>query len=130
MTIENHISTLFLDIGGVLFSNGWDQISRKEADKVSQFDYDEIEECYQINFDTYELGKMTLDEYLSCVIFYQKRDLSSQEFKTFMYKQSKSYPEMIAKIGEGFGLKKIYHNDYDSTVYKLKTFDLDIKADV
>jgi putative hydrolase of the HAD superfamily len=92
MNKKHHISTLFLDIGGVLLSNGWDHYSRQEAAKVFQLDYDEIEERHQINFETCELGKMTLDVYLNRVIFYQKRNFSQDEFKKFMYQQSKSNP--------------------------------------
>lgn len=129
MNKKHHISTLFLDIGGVLLSNGWDHYSRQEAAKVFQLDYDEIEERHQINFETCELGKMTLDVYLNRVIFYQKRNFSQDEFKKFMYQQSKSYPQMIAlfiQLKKQYGLKVavISNEGRELNEYRIKKFKL------
>lgn len=129
MNEDNHISTLFLDIGGVLLTDGWDRDSRKEAAKMFNVDHDNMEERHHLNFETYEMGKMTLDEYLDRVIFYQTRNFSADEFKTFMYQQSRSYPKMIELI---IGLKKehglkttvISNEGRELNEYRIKKFKL------
>lgn len=92
------VSALFLDIGGVLLTNGWDRGSRRKAAQQFHLDYDQMDERHHLTFDTYELGKLTLDEYLARVVFYQKRDFSQEEFIEFMFAQSKPFPEMIELI--------------------------------
>jgi putative hydrolase of the HAD superfamily len=99
MTAPSAITTLFLDIGGVLLTNGWDhKIRARAADKFG-LDYDEMNERHHLTFDTYEEGKLSLDEYLNRTVFYEKRSFSQEEFKSFMYAQSQPYPEMIGLIG-------------------------------
>ncbi len=57
-----------------------------------------MDERHHLTFDTYEEGKLSLDEYLNRVVFYQERSFSREEFKTFMYAQSKHFPEMIELV--------------------------------
>ena len=89
------ITTLFLDIGGVLLTNGWDRKMRKQAAEVFGIDPTEAEERHHLIFNVYEEGKLSLDEYLSRVFFYQPRTFSMDDFKKFMFAQTKPYPEMI-----------------------------------
>ncbi len=129
MNEENHISTLFLDIGGVLLTDGWDRNSRKMAAKTFKLDHDDMEERHHLNFETYELGKMTLDKYLDRVIFYQNRNFSADEFKTFMYQQSQSYPKMIELIihlKKEYGLKTavVSNEGRELNEYRIKKFKL------
>ncbi len=95
MTSSSNISTLFLDIGGVLLTNGWDHNCRRRAAEKFGLDYEEMNERHHLTFDTYEEGKIDLDSYLKRIVFYQKRSFSPEEFKTFMYTQSQPFPEMI-----------------------------------
>ena len=98
MTNVPPISTLFLDIGGVLLTNGWDNdISKNAADKFG-LDYDVMNERHHLTFDTYEEGKLSLDEYLNRIVFYQERPFSREEFKAFMYAQSQPFPDMIELV--------------------------------
>ncbi|MFX1706557.1 HAD family phosphatase [Chitinophaga sp. CC14] len=98
--MDNHvkITTLFLDIGGVLLTNGWDRAARKLAIQTFGLDALETEERHHLTFDTYEEGKLTLDEYLSRVVFYEERSFSRQDFREFMFAQSAPYPEMLELI--------------------------------
>lgn len=100
------ITTLFLDIGGVLLTNGWDHNIRRHAAEKFDLDYNEMNERHHLTFDTYEEGKLSLDEYLNRVVFYQNRSFSRDEFKKFMYDQSKPYQDMIDLIR---GLKAQYN---------------------
>ena len=58
------ITCLFLDIGGVLLTNGWDHPARKRAATNFKLDWAEMEDRHHLTFDTYEEGKLTLAEYL------------------------------------------------------------------
>lgn len=88
MIIEKNITTLFLDIGGVLLTNGWTRKSLHLASSRFQLEEEETDERHHLTFDTYEAGKLTLDEYLDRVIFYRERNFTKEEFKTFMFNQS------------------------------------------
>ena len=99
---------LFLDIGGVLLTDGWDQHSRERAAIHFKLDWAEMEDRHRLNFETYEEGKLTLEEYLGRVIFYRERVFTRAQFRHFMFAQSKSYPEMIdmvARLKGCHGLK-------------------------
>src|SRR6476646_8533519 len=99
------VNTIFTDIGGVLLTNGWDRGSRREAIDLFKLDAEETEERHHLTFDTYEVGKITLDEYLDRVVFYRKRSFSRAKFRQFMFHQSKPYPDMLNLLK---GLKKKY----------------------
>jgi putative hydrolase of the HAD superfamily len=86
--ISKNITTLFLDIGGVLLTSGWNRKSRQLAITRFQLDGEETEERYHLIFHLYEEGKLTLDEYLERVIFYQTRNFSKDDFRDFMFEQS------------------------------------------
>lgn len=102
----NQITSLFLDIGGVLLTNGWDHTMRRRAAEKFELDYEEMNERHHLTFDTYEEGKVGLEEYLKRVVFYKDRPFSRKEFRDFMYAQSQPLPEMIDLIRR---LKKRYH---------------------
>src|SRR5262249_16454094 len=92
------ITTLFLDVGGVLLTNGWDQHARELAAQTFHLDRKEMDSRHNLTFDTYEIGKLTLDEYLKRVVFYEKRPFSQSQFQKFMFERSQPYPEMIAYV--------------------------------
>jgi putative hydrolase of the HAD superfamily len=94
------ITTLFLDIGGVLLTNGWDHYARRRAATNFKLDLAEMENRHHLTFDIYEEGKLTLEEYLSRVVFYEKRPFTRAQFRRFMFAQSKPYPEMIELVGK------------------------------
>jgi putative hydrolase of the HAD superfamily len=99
---------LFLDIGGVLLTDGWDHHARERAATHFKLDRTETEDRHRLTFETYEEGKLTLEEYLGRVIFCQERAFTRAQFRHFMFAQSKSYPEMIdmiARLKARHGLK-------------------------
>ncbi|MFD2146167.1 HAD-IA family hydrolase [Mucilaginibacter antarcticus] len=99
------ITTLFLDIGGVLLTDGWNRESRQKAARHFGLDHMDMEDRHHLMFETYELDKIKTDEYLQRMVFYKERSFTPDEFKTFMFSQSKALPEMIAFI---VALKKQY----------------------
>ncbi|HMA54618.1 MAG TPA: HAD family phosphatase, partial [Acidobacteriota bacterium] len=67
------ITTLFLDIGGVLLTNGWDHGSRAAAAEHFGFPVEEMDRRHDQTFGTYEEGKITLEEYLDRAVFFKER---------------------------------------------------------
>ncbi|GAB3639136.1 HAD family phosphatase [Hymenobacter arcticus] len=100
------ITTLFVDIGGVLLSNGWTQASRQLAATTFNLDAAELERRHQLVFSTYELGRLSLADYLRHVVFYQPRPFGAAAFQEFMFARSQPYPEMLALVRQ---LKAKYH---------------------
>ncbi|MGD0574039.1 MAG: HAD family phosphatase [Anaerolineales bacterium] len=129
MTPSSSITTLFLDIGGVLLTNGWDRNARTRAAAKFGLDCDEMNERHQLTFDTYEEGKLSLDEYLNRVVFYQERSFSREEFKGFMYAQSQPFPEMIElmrglKTQHGLQVAAVNNEGRELSVYRAQQFKL------
>ncbi len=94
------ITCLFLDIGGVLLTNGWDHQARKRAATNFNLELAEMEDRHHLTFDTYEEGKLTLDEYLNRTVFYENRSFTRDQFREFMFAQSQPYPEMIQMVAQ------------------------------
>ena len=92
------ITALFLDIGGVLLTDGWDHHARKRAAKHFNLGWADLEERHSLNFAIFESGKLTLEEYLNRVVFHQKRAFTRDQFRRFMFAQSKPCPQMMALV--------------------------------
>ena len=124
------ITTLFLDIGGVLLTDGWDHHARKRAATNFKLELAEMEDRHHLTFDTYEEGKLTLEEYLGRVVFYQKRSFTRAQFRRFMFAQSKPYPEMIElirKLKAKYVLKiaVVSNEGRELNAYRIRKFKLD-----
>lgn len=123
------ITTLFWDIGGVILTNGWDHISRKEAAETFQLDWDEFRERHDLSFPAFDSGHITLNEYLDRTIFYKTRPFSKEEFSAFMYAQSKEYAEPrralddATRVGKYF-LGAINNEPLELNQYRIEAFDL------
>jgi putative hydrolase of the HAD superfamily len=129
MKRSTEIRTLFLDIGGVLLTDGWDHHARKRAATNFKLEWAEIEARHQLTFDTYEEGKLTLEEYLGRVVFYQKRPFTRAQFRRFMFAQSKPYPQMIdlvAQLKARHGLKVVVVSNEarELNVHRIRKFKL------
>lgn len=108
------ITTLFLDIGGVILTSGWDRHSRRLAFTKFKLDQEETEERHHLMFNLYEEGKLTLDEYLDRVVFYRDRKFSRDDFEKYMFKQSGAIKESIdffQSLKTRYGLKVIAVNN-------------------
>jgi len=89
------IRVLFLDIGGVLLTNGWDRAMRQRAAEEFGLDLEEMNERHNLTFDTYERGLLSLDEYLGRVVFYRDRAFTPEQFKDYMFRQSQPIGDNI-----------------------------------
>lgn len=95
MATQTKIKTIFTDIGGVLLTDGWNRHARKKAAEIFHLNLDDFEERHHLTFDTYEEGKLTLEEYLHRIVFYQERSFTMEEFRQFMLSQSAPHKDMI-----------------------------------
>ena len=93
-------TTIFLDIGGVILTNGWDHHSREQAIHQFHLDGEEVNKRHALLFDTYEIGKLSLLDYINYVVFYESRQFSREIFQQFMFDQSKPFSEMLQLIQE------------------------------
>jgi len=124
------VTTLFLDIGGVLLSNGWGHESRSLAAEVFNLDIIEIEERHHLTMTAYEEGKLTIEEYLKLVIFYEERGFTFNQFQEFMFDQTTPNQKMIGLIQ---GLKAkfqlkiavINNEGREMNEFRIKKFHLD-----
>ena len=124
------ITCLFVDIGGVLLTNGWDHHARRRAAKHFKLDWAEMQERHELNFETHEEDKITLQEYLDRVVFHQKRPFSRAEFRRFLFAQSKPDAEMIELVRNlkaRYRLKIVVVSNEAREVnaYRIRQFKLD-----
>jgi putative hydrolase of the HAD superfamily len=89
------ITALFLDVDGVLGTIGWDRQARERAAKHFNLDRAEVDERHHLTFDTYEEGKLSMDEYLAWTISHEPRNFSRDDFKALMFAHSEPYPQLI-----------------------------------
>jgi len=76
------ITTMFWDIGGVILTNGWE----------------EFQDRHELSFPAFDSGLISLDEYLNRTLFYRPRPFTREEFRAFMFAESKEYPETRAVL--------------------------------
>jgi putative hydrolase of the HAD superfamily len=123
------VTALFLDVGGVMLTNGWDRRSREAAAKKFGLDLDELNDRHRMTFDTYEAGKLSLDEYLKRTVFCKEQSFTMKEFRTFMFDQSAAYPEMIdlvraLKIRHGLRIAVVNNEGRELNEHRISTFRL------
>lgn len=135
MLNNRSITTLFLDIGGVLLNNGWGHESRHLAAKFFKFDFREMESRHMLTFDLYESGKLTLDEYLNEIVFYIPRNFTSESFRKFIFAQSEVYQDMIdlmTRLKKDLALKIVIVSNEarELNAYRIQKFNLNKLADI
>lgn len=129
------VTCLFLDIGGVLLTNGWDHVIRRRAAKHFHLDWAEMEEQHRLNFELHERGRITLDEYLDRVVFGRKRPFSRAEFRRFMFAQSRPCPGMLAFIRQlkgrhGLKVVVVSNEGRELNAHRVRQFRLDDFTDI
>lgn len=130
MKTPTAITCLFVDVGGVLLTNGWDRHIRKRAAAHFKLELAEMEERHGLTFDTYEEGKITLEEYLGRVVFYKPRPFTRAQFRRFMFAQSRAYPEMIELVDQlkarhGLKIAVVSNEGRELNAYRIRKYRLD-----
>ena len=96
MTIRH----VFVDIGGVLGSNGWDREQRQRALETFKLDKPDFDFRHHEIVGAWEEGRISMDEYMDLAVFHCPRDFSRDEFRSFVFAQSTGYSESIAAVRE------------------------------
>jgi putative hydrolase of the HAD superfamily len=128
------ITCIFLDIGGVLLTDGWDHLARKRAAKNFKLEWAEMEDRHALTFEIFEEGKITLEEYLSLVVFHKKRSFTRSQFRRYMFAQSEAFPEMIElvahlKLNLGLKIAIVSNEARELNAYRIQKFGLDRLVD-
>ena len=102
---------------------------RQAAIERFGLDEEETEERHHLTFDSYEEGKLSLDEYLKRVIFFENRNFTPEDFREFMFAGSAPKPEMIhlfSRLKARYGLKvaTVSNEGRELTTYRIKRFRL------
>jgi putative hydrolase of the HAD superfamily len=124
------ITCVFVDIGGVLLTDGWNRHARKRAAARFRLDLAELEDRHHLAWDIHQADRLTLEEYLGRVVFYKKRPFTRADFRRFMFAQSKPHVEMIgliAQIKRRHGLKIVVvsNEGRELNAYRIRKFKLD-----
>src|SRR5271170_2928242 len=128
------ITALFVDVGGVLLTNGWDHLARKRAAKNFNLNWAEMDERHRLVFEIHEEGKLSFEEYLGWVVFYEKRTFTRNQFRDFMFAQSRPYPRMIELIAQlkrlhGLKIVVVSNESREVNAHRIRKFKLDQLAD-
>jgi putative hydrolase of the HAD superfamily len=128
------VTTLFVDIGEVLLTNGWDHLARKRAARNFQLDWAEMDQRHRLVFETHEEGKLSFEDYLGWVVFYEKRAFTRNQFRDFMFAQSKPYPKMLElvtklKVQHSLKVVVVSNESREVNAYRIRTFRLDRLVD-
>ncbi len=123
------ITALFWDVGGVLLTNGWDTASRQQAAERFGLAWEEFEERHQLVVTPFETGRLTLDEYLERTVFYRPRRFGADDFKTFMFAQSRSHSATLAIVErlartKRYFLAALNNESLDLNLYRIRQFGL------
>jgi putative hydrolase of the HAD superfamily len=127
MTQIRHI---FFDIGGVLGTNGWDREQRKLAVEKFHLDEQDFQSRHEEMVGPLEQGQISLDEYLDITVFYSRRDFSREEFRQFIFDQSKPFEDSIAiarAVSEGcrYWVMTLNNESEELNRHRIATFGLD-----
>ena len=130
MDKPTQIGCLFLDIGGVLLTDGWNIDARKRAAATFDLDFSAMEDRHRLVFAVYEEGKLSLEDYLNRTVFFKDRPFSRDQFREFMFAQSRPHLEMIRLIRtlkSKHGLKTIVVSNEarELNSYRIQKFGLE-----
>lgn len=123
------VKVIFLDIGGVLLSDGWEQESRQKAADKFSLDYTEMESLHHVIFNIYEIASITLNEYLDRVVFNHPRHFKREDFTAFMFAQTRELPGTLQWLKEwkkscGFPIISINNEGRELNDFRIKKFGL------
>lgn len=122
---------IFFDIGGVLLTDGWGHVARQAAAKKFGLDYEQMDRLHDFIFNVYEIGRITLDDYLNTVVFNESRNFTSEEFKSFIFSQSLELPDTLQWLkgwkkntSENIRVISLNNEGKDLNDYRIKKFGL------
>jgi putative hydrolase of the HAD superfamily len=122
-------TALFFDIGGVILSNGWDRGARRRAIEKFGLDEEEFASRHEMVVDAWEMGQITMDEYLRRTVFYRRRPFTRDEFESFLFSQSHEHSEALAAVRRFSAAKRwlvatLNNESCELNEYRIKKFKL------
>jgi putative hydrolase of the HAD superfamily len=122
------VTHVFFDIGGVLGTNGWDREQRGVVKAKFQLG-DEFDSRHGEVVGEWEVGQLTLDEYLDFAVFHCPRSFTREEFVGVMLSQSQPFAATIALAARvaAAGRAKLFtlNNEAEAlNVYRIERFGL------
>jgi putative hydrolase of the HAD superfamily len=125
----SEVTAVFWDIGGVILSNGWDRAGRASAAHRFSIDADEFEKRHAQFGPTWERGEITQDEYLTQTVFDRPRSFTREEFASFIFAQSREFPESRAVLDRVARAKRylvaaLNNEAPELNRYRIERFDL------
>ncbi|HKW39908.1 MAG TPA: HAD-IA family hydrolase [Gemmatimonadales bacterium] len=123
------ISHVFFDVGGVLGTNGWDHEQRATAATAFGLDPGDLNERHDAVVAVWEMGGMSLEQYLDHTVFWRERPFTREEFRAFMLSQSRAFPETIAVARDlaatgRYRLMTINNESAELNTHRLQAFGL------
>ena len=123
------IAALFWDVGGVVLSNGWDSSARSEAARQFSLDPLDLEQRHRSAEEELETAKITLDTYLDRTVFFCPRPFARDEFKNFIFAQSREKRETRVLLDEltatgRYFLATLNNESEEVNAYRIRKFDL------
>ncbi len=92
------IKVLFLDVGGVLLTNGWGRSQRQRIASDFQIEFEEMESRHKEIFHIYETGKISFEAYLRETVFFMKRPFSQEKLIAAIFDKATPFLDMIDYI--------------------------------
>lgn len=124
-----NINVLFLDIGGVLLSDGWNHNSRVQAIEKFSLEPVQFQKDHAVAFPLFENGKLSLDQYLESVVFNVERNFTKKEFSDFMFSRTSQLPDFLPwliqwKKENNIKIFSINNEGKEFNDYRIKHFKL------
>ncbi len=89
------ITTLFLDIGGMLLMNGRDHLAGRSAAGHLKLKWVELDRRHRLVCEADEEDNLPFDEYLAPVVTYEGQTFTRDYCPGLMFGQLKAYPRML-----------------------------------
>jgi putative hydrolase of the HAD superfamily len=121
------IRSLFWDVGGVLLSNAWDHEERGRAVERFHLEKTDFEARHKEIVASFEAGQITLEQYLDRVVFYQPRQFTKDDFKSFMFSQSRAKAEAVElarSLAGRYLMGTINNESRELNEYRIQQFGL------
>ena len=123
------IELILCDVGGVLGSNGWDHNERAAAAAHFGFDYSSFQVRHEEAMETWEMGQMTMAEYLDFTVFNVDRPFTREEFGAFMMAQSVPNAEALQLMSglaaqHRWRMMTVNNESAELNAYRIETFGL------
>ena len=86
-------------------------------------------ERHGLTFEVHEEARLTFQDYLSLVVFWQKRPFTRAQFRRFMCDQSKPYADMLEmvaqlKVRHGLKVAVVSNESLELNAYRIRKFKL------